>query len=140
MRSFLIFLVCLGVVVIFGILGYFPFGAVYHVALDAIFYLDWVSHPIPQAVVDGIRIRITVGAVVIASALFLLMFLLRKASRHLELVLFEKAFTAAMFYVSVMTVLVLAGMWIDFYVGPPITMQNLGTSCRVGFFYSISTL
>lgn len=138
MRYFLISLVCLGVVVIFGILGYFPYGAVYSVALDAVRVLDWVSHPIPQAVVDGIRIRITLGSVVIAAALILLILLLRKASRHLELVLFEKALTAAMFYVGIMTVLVLAGMWIDFYVGPPVTMQNLGTGCRVGFFYGIS--
>lgn len=127
MKNFLVFL---GVSVVLLFTVYFPFGIVY----DAAFNLWGWGHDLhDQVFLNAARLRLTLASCAVAAVLVLIMWLLRKATRHFNLVLFEHVLTAGMYYVSIMTALMLTGMWLDFefvYYGP---LQ--GGFKRIGFVF-----
>jgi hypothetical protein len=55
----------------------------------------------------------------------------------LDLKLFERVLSGVIYYVGIVTVLMLAGMWLDFRVGLPVGPDHPGDFCRVGFFFYI---
>lgn len=138
-------LTTIGVALTLGGAVYFPFPSIYKFVLDTV-DVFLVGVPTPQ--IPGgfwlvglpenlfpFRLKITLAALIIAAAIVIVMLLLRKACRVLQLTLFEKVLTWGMFYVTIMTVLVLVGLWLDLRIGQPVSTSNPADFCRVGFFF-----
>lgn len=133
--TWLTILAVIGVIVVFLIVAWFPFPSLY----------DYVLHKATDLVISRtpfspfyFRFWITGGALLIAAALVLIMILLRKACQSMELSFFQKALSWGMYYVTVMTVVMILGMWLDFRVGQAFSETCRGDFCRVGFIFYLS--
>lgn len=119
-------LIYLGTIILLGTAAFFPFPSLYafvlndasevssliamnvsHMASHIPFYYD------VDLFINTLRLKATLGAVGVAVVMIVLMFFLKKACRKLALVLFNKALKWGIFYVGIITVLMIAGMWLD---------------------------
>ena len=137
MRTFLSVLTSIGVFLVFLLGSWFPYISIYDFTLsktwDALCSVSF--HPealsgygllagMPENTVP-FRLKITIASIIIAAVLMTVMFLLRRACGALNQKLYEKVLLWGLFYVGVMTVIMLTGLWLDFQVD----------SVRVGFFF-----
>lgn len=83
--------------------------------------------------INLIRAKLTLLYGGIALVILASLFLLHRASRSLDLVLYKKALSGAMYYVGILTAIIIIGMWIDFQV----TGYSGAFSGRMCFIYLI---
>lgn len=122
-------LVTLGFVLIMGVASWFPFPFIYGFAVED-FCERIDDHPF-SVDHDMYRTRLTLVSLAIAGVIIALMFLLRTGCKALDLVMHDKILLWGMFYVGIMTVLMIGGMWLDFqeyHHGP------YNYSFQIGFF------
>jgi hypothetical protein len=133
--TLLTILTSLGVIAILGVATYFPYVVIYDFTLQQMFFSVFT-----EATIDpfAFRAKVTIGALVIAAIIVVVMVLLRKVSRVLDLKLFEKVLYGGVFYTVIATVLVLAGLWLDFRIGLPASNDHPSDFCRVGFLFYLT--
>lgn len=113
-RVFMRWLTCLGATILLVFATYFPFWGIYDFTLETrTGELIGTIMGAPMMDANLFRTRVTIAAVLIAVILSLGLFLLGKACKKLELDLFGKMLGAALYYVPIMTFVMLTGMWLD---------------------------
>lgn len=136
----------IGVVLVLAVAAYFPFVSLYEFILKKISIFG-VSESVPGMfdayLLSGLpddpvpfKLKITIAALVIALIVILLVFLVRKACKSLDLRLFKRILSCGMFYVGTMTILMLAGMWLDMHVPSLLDFEvHTYDFARVGFIF-----
>lgn len=142
-------LTAIGVILILVIATYYPYYSIYDFVLQECFVfvmggiptsgssLDFLLAGMPANTVP-FRLKITLGALVISAIIILVMFFLRKASIFLNVSIFERILKWGMFYVGVMTILMLSGMWLDFKV--MVSDGNTPSYIRISYFFYLITI
>jgi hypothetical protein len=81
------------------------------------------------------RLQVTIASLVIAGVLTCLMVLLRKVCRSLDLQLFKRILTWGIFYVPLVTVLMITGLWLDFKMGYSMKFDPSAVYFRVAYIF-----
>ena len=124
-------LITLGIIAILGVNTYLPFPGIYAFTLEQ--SMLRFQYP-PDLTPDAFRLKITIAALVVTIVIIAIQFLLRKACKALDLKLFHHLLTWGLFYTSAMTVLMIAGMWLDFQPWATVPEKHLSFT-RVGFIF-----
>lgn len=125
--------------------SYFPFWGIYRVAIQ-MRHVDLLAAG-PKVDVNTLRLEITLAALIVALVLVGLVFLLYWISKNQKLELFERVFKTALYYVPIVTLVMLAGMWLDYqgtylyhrglldFSPPAGEHRPTGIYVRVGFLF-----
>lgn len=140
MKTFLTILVSTGVIIILGLTAMYPFPFIYDFTLVQ---MENVAEPLmmdrsqeriycgnslfgyslPSYLEEKIpfdtnlfRAKIMLLFTPITLIQLALMFLLRKATKSLNLSFFKRVLTGAMFYSAILTILMFVGMWLHFVI------------------------
>ncbi|MBN2381120.1 hypothetical protein JXM67_15080 [candidate division WOR-3 bacterium] len=108
-RWFLLLLVTLAVIAVLWIVSYLPYPGLYVFTLSIMERIGSSNLNINNV----FRLKITIFSFLASGIIVLLLILLRKASKHFSLKLLEMLLAVGIFYVTVMTVLMVIGLWLD---------------------------
>ncbi|MBN2381131.1 hypothetical protein JXM67_15135 [candidate division WOR-3 bacterium] len=138
MRKFYVILTLLGTLGILGLTTYIPFPGIYAFVLDQTHYRLSLWNLSLRISPDLFRLKITLAVIIVIGAMILIQFLLRKASKILELQILCQLLTWGIYYTGVVTALMLVGMWLDFQ--PCVVVPDkYYVFSRVGFIFYYSS-
>lgn len=119
--------------VVLGCAAYFPYVTIYDVVLTKMVEASEDALPLDPNI---FRLQVTIASLLIAGVLSVSMVLLRKACRSLELQLFKRILSWGIFYIPIVTILMLTGLWLDFRMGLPLTEEYREDFCRVAYIFA----
>lgn len=126
--------ISLGVVLVLGVASFFPYYFTYHFALEDLVRRTEMH---PYSVDHNMyRTKLTLASLVVAGVIVAIMFFLRKGCKALDLLLYEKVLLWGMFYVGIMAIVTIGGMWLNFTE----SHDGFDFYYRIGYFWAICTL
>lgn len=131
-KTLQIILASLATFVVLGCGVYFPYITIYDFTLERMARAYFSDIPLDP---NMYRLQVTIASLLIAGVLTCVMVLLRKACRSLDLQLFKRILSWAIFYIPIVTILMLSGMWLDFKMAYQLEFNPRAVYFRVAYIF-----